>query len=68
MTRINGKESGLKSYSRLNRRNIITLAVLTLVCVLSCVGDILTGAAKLPGTVEKLPFHHAGTVREKLTC
>ena len=26
------------------------------------------GAAKLPGTVEKLPFHHAGTVREKLTC
>lgn len=48
MTRINGKESGLKSYSRLNRRNIIALAVLTLVCVLSCVGDILTGAAKLP--------------------
>ena len=26
------------------------------------------GPVKLPGTVEKLPFHHAGTVREKLTC
>ena len=41
----NSNDPGRALYSRLNRKNYIIIAALITVCVITCIGDILTAAA-----------------------
>ena len=41
----NTNDTGRALYARLNRKNYIIIAALIIVCVITCVGDVLTAAA-----------------------